>query len=154
MIEISLKVDKARVYNEVAQTTGYTGAKMTGEENEDAYDRILTTDEDASQLERFWVETCNTATEKFKPFLLSVSGRDEDSYEVELELSSAFDVNLRDSIESSLFSFFVTSIVSKWFKIANKGESDSAVADAVGMMEDVLRKIYYRKKPKRVEPVD
>jgi hypothetical protein len=52
MIDIILTVNKEKVYEEVAKTTSYTGAKM---DDELAYDRIFTTDEDKSMLERFLV---------------------------------------------------------------------------------------------------
>ena len=42
MTDIALTVNKESVYEEVAQTTAYTGAKM---DNELAYNRIFTTDE-------------------------------------------------------------------------------------------------------------
>ena len=43
MTDIVLTVNKESVYEEVAQTTSYTGAKM---DDELAYNRIFTTDED------------------------------------------------------------------------------------------------------------
>ena len=82
MTEIELTVQKASVYDEVAKTTSYTGAKMTGDD--DAYERIFTTDDDRMMLERFWVEACSAVTEQFKPFLLRVSDQPE-SHGVDLE---------------------------------------------------------------------
>ena len=58
----------------------------------------------------------------------------------------------RCSVGTSLFSYFVAMIVSKWYKFTNKGESESYGTDAVGAIDDVMRKIYYRKKPTRVVP--
>lgn len=146
-----------RVYDEVAQTTSYTGAKMQGDVG--AYERIFTTDDDRLMLERFWVEACNAATEQFKPFLVSVSEQSEGqrvdlehNYEVQLELSSSFDTSLTGSIETSLFSFFVSFIISKWYKFCNKEEAESYGADSLAMMGDVMRKVYYKKKPVRVTP--
>lgn len=152
-----MTVIKANVYNEVAKTTSYTGAKMKGDD--DAYDRIFTTDDDRTMLERFWTETCDAVTSQLKPFILSVSDHPEShgielarNYEVELELSSSFDMNLKGSIESSLFSFFVMGIISKWYKFNNKEDIERYASDAAGMLDDVMRKIYYKKKPRRVEP--
>ena len=157
MKNIELKINKARVYDEVAKTTSYTGAKMQGDKS--AYDRIFTTDADREMLERFWVEACNGATEQFKPFLVSVTDQPmshgvelEKDYVVELELSNNFDESLTGSIETSLFSYFVALIVSKWYKFANKDESESYGGDAAGAIDDVMKKIYYRKKPKRIVP--
>lgn len=157
MKQIGLTINKRNVYNEVAKTTSYTGAKM---DDESAYDRIFTTDSDREMLERFWVESCNDVTTEFKPFLTSVSTQDvgtdidiEKNYEVELELSEAFDETLAPAIQSSLFSYFVNAISSKWFEIANKAESDKYAANALGLMTSVIEKLYYRKKPKRKTPV-
>lgn len=157
MIKVTLTVSKQRVYDEVAKTTSYTGAKMQGDDS--AYDRIFTTDSDRSMLERFWTEACNAATEQFKKFIVEVSDNSEGSmidlsrdYVVKLELSSSYDDNLTESVQASLFSFFVSVIVSKWYKFTNKDETDSYAADAVGMMNDVMGKVFYRKKPKRVVP--
>jgi len=158
MIEVTLTVSKQRVYDEVAKTTSYTGAKMQNDDS--AYDRIFTTDSDRSMLERFWTEACNTTTEQLKRFIVEVSDNSEGNaidlsrdYVVKLELSSSYDDNLTESVQASLFSFFVSAIVGKWFKFTNKDETDNYIADAVGMMNDVMAKIYYRKKPVRVAPV-
>lgn len=157
MITISLSVNKVRVYDEVAKTTAYVGSKMT--EDEGAYSRIFTTDDDRMMLERFWVEACSAATETFKPFIVSVSDQPEShgvelerNYDITLELSSAFDERLKDSIETSLFSFFVASIVSKWCKFSNKSDAEGYGNDADNAILDIESKIYYRRKPKRVEP--
>jgi hypothetical protein len=154
---ITLQVNKANVYDEVAKTTSYVGVKM--KDDETAYDRIFTTDDDRMMLERFWVEACNAATEEFKPFIISVSEQPEShgvelerNYQVELELSSSFDTRLQGSIETSLFSFFVASIVAKWCKFTNKAETESYAKDATAAMLDVHSKIYYRKKPQRIIP--
>lgn len=146
MQNISLTVNKAAVYDEVAKTTSYAGAKM--QDDEGAYERIFTTDDDRMMLERFWVEACNGATERLKQFITGVTDGAE-GYDVRLEMSGSFDVNLRDSMETSLHSYFVGYIVAKWFKFTNKGESESYAGDAAGAMDDVMRKVYYRKKPTR-----
>ncbi len=148
MTQIELTVGKSAVYNEVAKTTSYTGAKMVGDD--DAYLRIFTTDEDQEMLERFWNEAASGAIEQFKPFIGQCSNGE--SFTVGLNLSSSFDTNLKDSIQSSLFSYMVAMIVAKWYKFTNKGESESYGNDAVGAMDDVMKKIYYRKKPVRVVP--
>lgn len=155
MNNITLTVNKANVYDEVAKTTSYTGAKM--KDDEDAYDRIFTTDDDRMMLERFWVEACNGATEEFKQFIVSVSDQPEShgveldkDYKVELELSTMFDTNLKGSMETSLFSYFVNAIVAKWFKFTNRGEAESYGEEAGNSMLDVKSKMFYRKKPKRV----
>ncbi|MCU6767350.1 hypothetical protein OCV73_00035 [Barnesiella propionica] len=151
MKEITLIVNRASVYDEVAKTTSYTGAKMQNED-ETAYNRIFTTDEDQQMLERFWIEACHIATDNFKPFIMHVSKYTESDYIVKLKLSSSFDENLNATTESSLFSFFVVTIVAKWYQFTNKGETEYYTNYATKLMTDVMRKIYWKKKPKRIAP--
>lgn len=155
MIEVKLKICKRDVYEEVAKTTAYTGAKKV--EDEASYDRIFATDADRLMLERFWRESCNAVTDQLKEFITDVRSQPSIStmvdldcnYEIKLSLSDLFDVTLTDSINSSLFSFFVESIISKWYLITNKEEAEAAATNAVGMLGDAVHKIYNRKKPTR-----
>lgn len=156
MENFKITINKSYVYDEVAKTTSYVGAKMMAEDS-GAYKRIFTTDDDRMMLERFWSESCSIMTDNLKPFIESVSSHPvshsidlSNNYEVTLNLSSSFDTSLTDSIQSSLFSFFVSYIVSKWYKFTNKTEADSYALEATNMMDDVIRKIYHRKKPRRV----
>lgn len=157
MIRVELNVNKANVYNEVAKTTSYTGDKMTGDEG--AYERIFTKDDDRLALERFWVEAANAVTDLLKQYIVEVSSQPEShcleldrNYEVKLDLSNSFDVNLTGSMETSLFSFFVMYIVAKWYKYTNKEEAESYAAESAAMLDDVTSKLYYRKKPTRIIP--
>lgn len=146
MKEITITINKEEVYEEVAQTTSYTGAKM--ENDEKAYDRIFTTEGDRSQLERFWNESCVATCETLKEFVQEEQS-ERDSFTLSLALSSAFDPALESSMKKELISFFVTNIVSKWYVITNKKESGEYAETALRMIEGVKRKAYYRRKPKR-----
>lgn len=157
MKNVNIVVNKANVYNEVAKTSSYTGAKM--KDDETAYERIFTTDDDRLLLERFWTECCSMATDNLKRFIVDVSDNSiphgidlSKNYSVQLELSSSFDTSLSDSISSSLFSFFVSAIISKWYMFANKGEAEVFANEATYYMNDVMKKIYFKKKPTRIIP--
>ena len=145
MADIVLTVNKEKVYEEVAQTTSYTGAKM---DDEHAYERIFTTDEDKSMLERFWNESKNTVCNSLKKILLSeieASGE----YQLSLGVSSSFDEALTESMNRSLFSFFVMSITAKWYTFTNKEEATGYATEAATYMEDVMRKAFFKKRPIR-----
>lgn len=151
---MEITVNKKKVYDEVAKSTSYTGAKMAGDEL--AYERIFTTDEDQLMLERFWMECCNDATNEFRPFITSVTEQGDsgvislgNNYTATLALPSSFDENLIPSMQNSLFSYFVNSISGKWYKMTNKEEYDSYLKDAHTNLMDVRSKLYYRKKPTR-----
>lgn len=145
---VQLTIDKDEVYEEVARTTSYTGQKMVDDEG--AYNRIFTTDEDQEQLGRFWDEACSDATDLLKPYISTIDVTSD--YDVTLDVSSRYDSTLTGSVQSSLFSFFVYFILSRWYKLTNKAEYESYAADAVSMLEDVMHKIYHRTKPQRTTP--
>lgn len=157
MTSVTYTVNKANVFTEVAKTTSYTGVKKAADGS--LYEQIFTTDEDRLLLERFWNEAANTATELFKPFLVSVSSAVQahgvnlaNNYVAQLSLSSSYDTSLTDSAQSSLFSFFVNFIVGKWYRFANKEEAQEFELEAESKIQDVKSKIYYKKKPTRINP--
>lgn len=145
MKDIVLTVRKESVYDEVAKTTAYVGHKLQGEEN--GYNRIFTKDSDQDLLDRFWQETCNAVTDQLKPYITQVQLSED--YDATISVPDAFDDTIKDSMESSLFSFFVTAIVGKWFRITNRSEVDTYLEEAVGYMNDVVRKLYHRTRPDR-----
>ena len=70
-------------------------------------------------------------------------------YEGVMEVSVAFDKALTSSVQSTLRSFFIASIIGQWFKFANKGEAADYFTQAAEMLETAERMLYSRKKPKR-----
>ncbi len=141
----TLRVNKDMVYEEVAQTTSYTGAKM---DDVTAYERIFTTDEDKAMLERFWNESKNAIAGSLKKFLESETEMDG-TYTLTLELSASFDDSLLESMERSLFSFFVMNITAKWYTFTNKNEATDYATGAATNLEDIMRKAFFKKKPRR-----
>jgi hypothetical protein len=144
-MDIELRINKQNVYTEVAKTTSYTGAKMT---DEDAYDRIFTTAEDAEMLDKFWSESkiaiCGNLAK-----LLHAEDETNGTWRLILNVSSAFDSNLRDSMEQSLFSFFVANITAKWYVFTNREDVTTYVNEAVAYVDDIKKKAYNKKKPIR-----
>ncbi|MBD5188691.1 hypothetical protein HDR61_05320 [bacterium] len=140
------EIRKGMVYEEVAQTSSYTGSKMTGDEN--AYERIFTTEDDRSQLERFWRESCTAVCETMRRYLISDYATEE-GHVFEFEFSRSFDQALIPSMRQDLFSFFVMNVSAKWFGFCNKGESGEYTQSAAGLLEGFHRKACFKRKPTR-----
>lgn len=156
MQEINITIDKNKVWHEVAKATSYTGAKMMTGEDPNAYDRIFTTDEDRELLERYWVEACSLATSTLAPWLSDVEDQPihhgvdvTTDYEVTLSMSNRYDSNLSDSLQSALFSYFVATILSKWYRLTNKSETEAYATEAAAMLQSVEQKLYHKKAPTR-----
>ncbi len=172
-MEITLSVNKDNVMQEVAVTTAYTGGKMDNDEN--ALHRISTVDEDENHLERFWEESradiCQELiglvtfegmvrsiikpidpTDPVFPRATAIEPPDllqKQHYELRLDVSKSFDEALLPSMKLSLFSFFVHSIVAKWYIYTNKGEAGDYADKASTLLDDIHRKAVYKKKPTR-----
>ncbi|MCM1079097.1 MAG: hypothetical protein NC344_05650 [Bacteroidales bacterium] len=146
MINVTLRVEKEKVYEEVAKTTSYTGKKM---DDEDGYDRVFTTDEDQEMLERFWNESKNTICNALKKVFLDEVETEQGEFRLQLDLSSSFDENLTTTMQSSLFSFFVMNITAKWYTLANKKEATEYATEAATYVDDIKRKAFFKRRPER-----
>ena len=158
MTTIELQVSKSKVMTEVAETTSYVGQKMpvSGENPIDYYDRIFTTDEDRQMLERFWVEACDAATSALRhdiiitrPQTVSHGCDLTKDYEIILGLPVGFNDSLVGTMNTVLFSYFVNSILGKWFMITNKEEAAAYSTAAEGQLADVVNMTYQRRRPMR-----
>lgn len=147
MTEVTLKVDKDGVFTEVAKTTSYAGKKMDGDDN--AYDRIFTTDADREMLERFWSESQIAVCEQLKKQLSGEQTSENGDWEVRLSLSQSFDTTLENSMGKELASFFVMNIVAKWFAFCNKKEAGDYGTAANELLVGVHKKALYKKRPTR-----
>lgn len=148
MITVVLTVSKDTVYQEVAKTTAYTGAKMKDEPQ--AYDRIPVIEADKVQLDRFWEEACHTATQLFMPFLVTTD--QEVDYVATLQMSGSYDANLNDSVQGALGSMFINHLIRKWFEVTNRGDLELYQQLELDALRKLRSMIYYRKKPKYTIP--
>lgn len=144
-MEVTLTINKESVFNEVAMTAEYTGAKMA---DETAYERISLTDENREILNRFWNESKTLICGHLKRMFISEEDT-EDIYNLSLELSESFGSQLTKNLESSLHHFFVANIISKWYALTNKEEAAGYATAAASYIEEIMRKAYSKEKPSR-----
>ena len=57
MADSTLTIKKIDVYEEVAKTTAYIGAKNKLEDGKSAFDQVFVTDADLAMIERFYNES-------------------------------------------------------------------------------------------------
>ena len=146
MATISVTINRDEVYEEVAKATDYTGSKLL-DTDQGARDRIRAVDENLNDLTRFWDESVSAMNERFKQILVSGTTIST-TYTMVAEVSMSFDKALTSSIELTLKSFFIMSIIGQWFKFANKGEAKDYFLQAEDLLTAAERLIYSRKRPK------
>lgn len=146
-MEHIITLNKSEVLNEVAQTTAYTGSKKEQAGDGEVYDIIATTDDDSPQLERFWNETMAAFQDETKRYLNNVRGTD--ALTITFDVSNSCDKMALETIQDDVFSYFVTSIVGKWFVFTNPTDAAAYAGGAAAILEKLLRKICYKRKPER-----
>ncbi len=147
MKEISITINRATVYEEVSQTTSYTGSKQMDNDAK-AYERIMATDADKGQLQRFWDESRVDLCQRLKKYLKNETMSGE-NLTLTLEVSGSYDDTLTGSVQREMFSYFVTNIIAKWYVFANKPDTSEYAVSALNMLDGINRKLCYKKRPTR-----
>lgn len=146
MSTVIIKISKTDVFNDVAKTASYTGAKMVGDD--DAYERISITDQNVELFNSYWNVAVSLLCDNLKEMIQTIT-HTADGLTISLNVSTSFDISLVSSINLSIKAFFVEIILGKWFEITNKQEFQARYNSGVEMLTDALRKLYYRKAPTR-----
>lgn len=143
---IIIKISRTDVFNDVAKTASYTGAKMVGDDG--AYERISITDQNLELFNSYWNVAVSLLCDNLKEMIQTITHTSE-GLTISLNVSTSFDISLVSSINLSIKAFFVEIILGKWFEITNKQEFQARYNSGVEMLTDALRKLYYRKAPTR-----
>lgn len=150
MADSTLTIKKSDVYEEVAKTTAYIGAKNKLEDGKSAFDQVFVTDADLTMIERFFNESLDALRNVLKRFISGGSGVDG-TITWQLEKPSRFDDNLLSSINSSANSFLVNSIIVKWCEITANDKVKEYADNAAALLLDIKEKAFFKKKPTRTK---
>lgn len=145
MTSITITINRGTVFNDVGRLTHYEGDRFINDEN--AFDRIPTTGSDEEMLGQFWQSACDGVTEAMKRFITSLTTTP--NFVATLEVSSSYDENLTSSINTNIQNCMTYHIVSQWYKLTNKEESNSYALEAAAQLNEAMSKIFYKKKPTR-----
>ena len=179
METITIQIFQDDVYEEVAKATDYTGSKLIdGDEgardrilaaDDDLAELSRFWEESVSATNENLKEMLVSGRTKListiidptpTPPVISTQSENANAlppvlplgrtgYEAVIEVSKSFDKVLTASVQSTLRSFFIASIIGQWFKFANKGEAKDYFTQAADMMETAERLLYSRRKPTR-----
>lgn len=150
MANFTLTITKSDIYEEVAKTTAYIGAKNKLEDGKSAFDQVFVTDADLTMIERFFKESLDALINVLKQFISGVSGVDG-TITWQLEMPSRFNDNLLESIKSSANSFLANSIIGKWCEITANDKVKEYADNAAALLLDIKYKAFFKKKPTRTK---
>ncbi|MGZ7897751.1 hypothetical protein, partial [Haemophilus sp. SZY H54] len=141
MANFTLTITKSDIYEEVAKTTAYIGAKNKLEDGKSAFDQVFVTDADLTMIERFFNESLDALINVLKRFISGGSGVDG-TITWQLEMPNRFDDNLLESINSSANSFLVNSIIGKWCGITANDKVKEYADNAAALLLDIKEKAF------------
>lgn len=144
MRTIDIYISKEAVYNEVIKTAEYTGAKQATEAL--SFDAITISDAETEILDRYWKELYTDVALRLNQWVKSV---DANRGVIVLNVADGFNDALTDSLAQALESYFVVSLLSKWFAIAYPSSAEGAVIEATSHIKRAEEIIKQRQRPSR-----
>lgn len=144
MRTIDIYISKEAVYNEVIKTAEYTGAKQATEAL--SFDAITISDAETEILDRYWKELYTDVALRLNQWVKSV---DANRGVIVLNVADGFNDVLTDSLAQALESYFVVSLLSKWFAIAYPSSAEGAVIEATSHIKRAEEIIKQRQRPSR-----
>ena len=144
MRTIDIYISKADVYEEVAKTTAYTGAKQATDEG--GFDKVFLSDAETEMLDRYWNEVCTDISLRLSEWIVDV---EPSSATITLAVADGFNDALTDSLTQAITSYFVTTLLYKWYSIAMPTLAEGMVAESITHIKRVTELVNQRKRPTR-----
>lgn len=146
-MKVTITVELTSVFDRVARTTGYAGAKQLGNDA-DAYERLSTTKADEGMLRTLWLESRDRVCHALR-HLIESEGMEGDTYRMDLNLSEAFDLALKPSVAGSLEAYFVNAVIAGWMNLADKAKAAEYTSAASQMLSELQHKVLCKRAPIR-----
>ena len=144
---MTINISKEKIYEEVARTTLYTGAKHPGGDPE-MLSRVAVIDADRPLLSRLCDEALASARLVLRQVLESACS-DNDTITLVFRLSPACDNVLTASLADSLTDYLETAVIARWLAFSEKAEAAICADEARILLDECLRKALYKRKPTR-----
>ena len=141
-----IEIDQRAVFEDVHLSTNYGGAKMA--QDGSLFEHVRTDEYNDEILSRYWSESqaaVDVAFRRIKASSVDANGR----YTLVLNVGSNFDTENVVGIERALHSYFVKSIVSRWYALTNKEESVGVSVEASVYLKSAQTMAFQKKRPQR-----
>lgn len=142
MRTIDIYISKADVYKEVIKLTAYTGAKQAIDDK--GFDKVFMSDAEMEILDRYWKEICAEISLRLSEWIEHV---ETESAVITLNVADGFNDALTESLTQAITSYFVTSLLSKWYSIAIPALAEGMIAESILHIKRVTELVNQRKRP-------
>lgn len=141
-METTITLDKTAIYTEVKKLAGYSGKKQTDATDDIMYEVMHITKEEEEMLDQFWHESVALLMDILKPFVKDIT-----STNVRLEMPKSWDINMEETLQSTVNDLLTSLIATKWFRLNNAKNTELEKVDADQKMLELRRKLYWKRKP-------
>lgn len=146
-MELEISITQEEVFLEVSKQTDYIGTKMTGDE--DARDRIATTDADAALLRSYWAEAVDELVGKCGRLVVNQPAPDATTLTLRLSMPSNWDTAKGANLRSMMARYIAKYVIQAWDKLSNKKEAEAHNKDALTLLEGINCMIHATRRPRR-----
>lgn len=145
MIHYQLVINQSDVFAEVSKLSEYTGSKIVDEQGRDEREAVWATPLDLKSLTHLWQEAQSALETALQDFASGDGLLDgQGNYTLHLRFSER---TAYFGIQKLAHSYFVRSIVGRWFSIACKPEAEASLMAAGQTLKEMVRKLYTLKAP-------
>lgn len=148
MQKLTITISKAEVYEEVAKTTAYLGAKNVDANGKSLFDQVFVTDADKAMLERFWHSAMESLLYVLGDVLRS-STEDDEGTELWLGMTDNFPMTMAEPLKSTAIEYVENKIIGEWCAVADKGEVEQYSNQSGALLMQVVNIIHKRSRPRR-----
>lgn len=142
MRNIEIYISKSDVYNEVIKTTAYTGAKQASDEG--GFDKVFLSDAETEMLDRYWRDVCSDISLRLSEWIVGI---EPETAIITLNVADGFNDALTDSLAQAITSYFVTSLLYRWYSIATPALAEGMATESILHIKIVTELVNQRKRP-------
>lgn len=151
MQNLIITISKASVYDEVAKTTAYLGAKNVDANGKNLFDQVFVTDADKAMLEGFWSDAIKNLTFALQRNVGKVNevGDEDGSVGIGLGMTDNWNDKLKGALNECFQQYVVNKILADWCGISHKDMVEQYTAKATEQLQEISNLVYARKRPTR-----
>ena len=149
MKQLTIEIPKETVFEEVARTTAYLGAKgALAAASGEIYDRVATDEADSPLLGAYLDEAVASLVQRLKGMVMALNVTPE-RVRVTFALSGSYDDAMTPVVEQGFTAYLTAAVTADWLRMADPAKEARWREEALAKADALTGAIYFRKAPCR-----
>lgn len=156
-MNITITIDREKVYSDVAQESVYIGGRSVQTDGSNI-DKVFVTDDDKIYLDKMFRDACSTLGLSLTEYVsaatpLSPNPNKQDNYEIVLTLPDNVSEITLSSLPSDVHNYVVTSVLADYLLRIGVEDYQTYIEQGKALIESIINELSERKRPKYAEVV-